>query len=433
MKGRPEGAPRWRPVTAPRLRPGITLFGIAVLLGSVAAVQADVTEAMVTSFAVTALVAIVIGEQVPMQFSQRVIAPLTTAPALGLILAPLGAASGEVPSAWTVLAVIWLSILVGSLIARARGRSVVEGSLGSRFLGMAVTTLIARGIEVDGVTLVDWAFAEHVHPALGALGLLLAALLGGLAERLLDNLVAWIGQGQRLAHTVTPEAGAIAGISVSTVATGPLIALATPVLGWAAIPLLIVPVLVTYLSVRRLVSIRQSLDESLLAMSRLSEVVGLTRPAHVRRVTDLACAIGQQMGMDAPGVRTVERTALLHDLGQLGLQRPLRDGATIHAGEGEQAEMAQAVTRILGETPQLARLLPLVTQVGTPFRRTREFGEHIPLPSRIVRVANAWDDITEGARSPRAQEVALERLHLGLGYDYDPEVVAALERTLSAG
>ena len=95
--------------------------------------------------------------------------------------------------------------------------------------------------------------------------------------------------------------------------------------------------------------------------------------------------------------------------------------------------MAQAVTRILGETPQLARLLPLVTQVGTPFRRSREFGEHIPLPSRIVRVANAWDDITEGARSPRAQEVALERLHLGLGYDYDPEVVAALERTLSAG
>ena len=50
-----------------------------------------------------------------------------------------------------------------------------------------------------------------------------------------------------------------------------------------------------------------------------------------------------------------------------------------------------------------------------------------------MRVANAWDDITEGARSPRAQEVALERLHLGLGYDYDPEVVAALERTLSAG
>ena len=104
---------------AQRLRPGLTLFGVAVLLGSMAAVQADITEPMVTPFAVAAVFAIVIGEQVPMQFSQRVIAPLTTAPALGLILAPLGAASGEVPSAWTVLAVIWLSILVGGLVARA--------------------------------------------------------------------------------------------------------------------------------------------------------------------------------------------------------------------------------------------------------------------------------------------------------------------------
>ena len=418
---------------AQRLRPGLTLFGVAVLLGSMAAVQADITEPMVTPFAVAAVLAIVTGEQVPMQFSQRVIAPLTTAPALGLILAPLGASSGEVPSAWTVLAVIWLSILVGGLVARVRGRSVVEGSLGSRFLGMAVTTALARGVSVDGQTLVDWAFAAHVHPALGALGLMLAALIGGLAERVLDNVVAWLGQGQRLAHIVAAEVGPITGISVSTVATGPLIALATPVLGWAAIPLLIVPVLVTYLSVRRLVSTRQSLDESLLAMSRLSEVVGLTRSAHVRRVADLACAVGHQLGLDAAGIRDVERTALLHDVGQLGLSEPLRGGATLYAGDGEQAEMAQAVTRILGETPQLARLLPLVTQVGTPFRRTREFGEHIPLPSRIVRVANAWDDITEGARSPRAQEVALERLHLGLGYDYDPEVVAALERTLSAG
>ena len=79
---------------AQRLRPGLTLFGVAVLLGSMAAVQADITEPMVTPFAVAAVFAIVIGEQVPMQFSQRVIAPLTTAPALGLILAPLGASSG---------------------------------------------------------------------------------------------------------------------------------------------------------------------------------------------------------------------------------------------------------------------------------------------------------------------------------------------------
>ena len=44
---------------AQRLRPGLTLFGVAVLLGSMAAVQADVTEPMVTPFAVAAVFAIV--------------------------------------------------------------------------------------------------------------------------------------------------------------------------------------------------------------------------------------------------------------------------------------------------------------------------------------------------------------------------------------
>ena len=36
------------------------------------------------------------------------------------------------------------------------------------------------------------------------------------------------------------------------------------------------------------------------------------------------------------------------------------------------------------------------------------------------------------APSGGAQAVALERLHLGLGYDYDPEVVTALERAVAS-
>lgn len=413
-----------------RARPGLVLFGIAVVVGSIAAVQAEVTREMVTPFAVVALVAIVLGEQVPLRIARRNIAPLTTAPALGMILSPLGDSSGQVPSAWTVLAVVWLSILVGGLLARLRGISVVEGSLGSRFIAMAVTTYFARGIVVEGQTLVEWAFAADVHPGIGATGLFIAALGGGLVERVVDSLVQLVGEGRGLAHIVAAEAGPIAGISAATVASGPLIALAKPVLDWAAIPLLLVPVLVAYVSVRRLVTIRQALDESLLALSRLPEVVGLTRTGHVRRVTALACEIGQEMGLDAQGLHDVERTALLHDLGQLALDEPLRGGATIHSSGPEDARMAMAAHLLLDDTPQLADLAPLVAHVGTPFRRSREFGEHIPLASRIVRVANAWDDITEGARSPRARTIALERLHLGLGYDYDPEVVSALERAL---
>lgn len=411
-----------------RARPGLLLFILAVLIGSFAAVRGEITAEMITPMMIAVVIAIILGEQLPMRIARRVIAPLTTAPALGLILAPT-AAGEDVPSASTVLAVVWLSILVGGLLARLRGRSVVEGSLGSRFLGMAVVTLMARGIVVDGLTLHDWAFHEDTRPALGALGLLAAAAVGGVVERVLDSLVAWLGEGRYLSRILAEELGPLAGISAATVTTGPLIAVASTAIGWAAVPLLILPVLLSHLAVNRVVAIRQSLDESLRAMSRLSEVTGLTRTGHVQRVADAAVAIGGAMDLDAATLRDVERTALLHDVGQLGLSEPLRHGKTIHAGTREQVEMTRAVTQLIGDVPQLSPLVPLVSHVGTPFRRSREFGEHIPLPSRIVRVANALDDITEGARSARARAVALERLHLGLGYDYDPEVVAALERT----
>lgn len=413
-----------------RRRPGLVLFVVAVLIGSAAAVRGEIRPSMVTPLTVAAVLAIIIGEQLPVRISRRVIAPLTTAPALGLILMPLSE-WGEKPTASTVLAVVWLSILLGGLIARILGRSVVEGSLGSRFIGMAVACLCARGLSIDGGTLVDWAFAADTHRGLGAMGLLAAAAAGGVVERLLDSVVAWWVEGNSFVRMIGSEIGPVAGVSAATVTTGPLIALASRIVDWAAIPLFTIPVLLSYVAVHRVVTIRYSLDESLQALSRLTEVTGLTRVGHVRRVVEISCQIGQELDLDAGGLHEVERTAMLHDIGQLGLTEPLRGGATIYASAAQVEEMASAARRVIAGAPQLASVAPLVAHVGTPFRRTREFGERIPLPSRIVRVANAWDDITEGARSPRARGVALERLHLGLGYDYDPEVVSALERALA--
>jgi hypothetical protein len=408
-------------------RSGLILFVGAILVGSYAAINADITPGVVTGFTAVSVLAIIVGEQVPLVVAGRAIAPLTTAPALGLVLA---AASGTVIDGWTVLAIVWLSILMGGLLVRARGGSVVEGSLGARFLGMAVTTYLAHSPSFRGDNLVEWTFDPANSPSMGALGMFAVALAGGLVERLLETLVLWLGEKQPLARVLTDETGPLAGIGGATITTGPLIALASPYLGWAAIPLLIIPVVLTHVAVRRVIGIRDALEQSMLAMSRLSEVAGLTRPGHSQRVARLAVAIGRRLEMDIADLRLVERTALLHDLGQLGLAEPLRGGATIHATAIQEAQIAYSARRLVGGTPQLAELLPLLDQVRTPFRRTREFGEHIPIASRIVRVANAWDDINEGARSPRAQAVALERLHLGLGYDYDPEVVAALEQAV---
>jgi hypothetical protein len=53
------------------------------------------------------------------------------------------------------------------------------------------------------------------------------------------------------------------------------------------------------------------------------------------------------------------------------------------------------------------------------------------LPARIVRVVNAYDDLA--GDSAGGALTALERLRLGTGHDYQPEVVESLARVLARG
>src|SRR5699024_11929589 len=112
-------------IAALRARPGLVLFVLAIVIGSVAALRAELDEGAMTTFALVSVIAMVLGEQLPMQISRQTLAPLMTAPALGLALTP-AAFDGARPSASTVLALIWVSVLAGGLIARRRGASGVE-------------------------------------------------------------------------------------------------------------------------------------------------------------------------------------------------------------------------------------------------------------------------------------------------------------------
>ena len=80
----------------------------------------------------------------------------------------------------------------------------------------------------------------------------------------------------------------------------------------------------------------------------------------------------------------------------------------------------------------LDRVAVILEAQSTPYRHVRELGEDVPLASRIIKVANAYDDLVGEARSRRARKEtsAIERIHLGLGYEYDPRVVEALIRVL---
>ena len=67
-----------------------------------------------------------------------------------------------------------------------------------------------------------------------------------------------------------------------------------------------------------------------------------------------------------------------------------------------------------------------------PYRNPGEESDpSVSMVSRIIKTASAYDAHRMG--EGLSQLEALERLHQGAAYEYDPEVVASLRRVLDSG
>jgi hypothetical protein len=83
---------------------------------------------------------------------------------------------------------------------------------------------------------------------------------------------------------------------------------------------------------------------------------------------------------------------------------------------GEEAPCAEIV-RQTGVLDNVAVILEAQT---TPYEQVRQFGADLPLSSRIIKVCNAYDDLAGSNPGSARRNTAIERIHLGLGYEYDP-------------
>ena len=68
-------------------------------------------------------------------------------------------------------------------------------------------------------------------------------------------------------------------------------------------------------------------------------------------------------------------------------------------------------------------------QQHAPYRRPGEqIDEALPLPSKIIKVASAYDSAVTDTGLPPIE--AIEVLHRGAAYDFDPRVVQSLRRVM---
>jgi hypothetical protein len=324
-------------------------------------------------------------------------------------------------SAWQVVAVTAFAATAGSLPHLAAGRAARLDDLARRVLLAGVTAALFRPF----IRYLRGDSAKQILAMLGA-ALVAAAIDAGFAGVLRAG-----GNFRRFMTALRDEVRAAAGIGVAIGATGVLIALAARPLGLWALPVFTVPLLVTQFSIRRYTAIRATSLQTIRALSRVTEVGGYVEPGHSRRVSTLAVALGRELALNESELLDLEYAALMHDIGQLSFTDPIPGGATLVVAPPERRRIAELGAEIIRTTGTLERVAEIVERQSDPYRLPGQGADaDLPLASRIIKVANAYDDLA-GDRIDRAtSDAALERLRLGTSSEYDPVVVEALDRVL---
>jgi HD-GYP domain-containing protein (c-di-GMP phosphodiesterase class II) len=155
---------------------------------------------------------------------------------------------------------------------------------------------------------------------------------------------------------------------------------------------------------------------------------------HSDQVVKLATGVAMLLGLTADAVERVGHSALLHDVGKLGIPHEIlhKDGSLSDAEWDIMAQHPVIGEGILRRLPQLAPLAPIVRHEhehwdgsGYPDGLA---GSHIPIGSRIVLACDAYTAMITArpyrAALPPADAVA--ELRSRTGTQFDPQVVEAL-------
>ncbi len=431
------GVARWQAVGAPRqltARWVVQAAAVVALIGTVNTIRDP--EQFLNAWLVVSSFAILIGVGEYFRFAiedGRQLAPMTLATGLAFALTSVSWNVDLTDLApGPIVMVSAIAMLCGALPHAARGRSLRLEEMAARFLAIFVAALLFRWVTLwSGQTLLE-VEATWVGSRWSVAMVLAAVAAVGLFTFLwLSALVVAAGSAGNLRQAFLDEVRSGAGLGLALSATGALIALAERPLGVLALPLFLVPLVLTQFALRQYAAIRATYAQTVRVLSRLTEVGGFTRAGHPDRVAELCVAVGRDLGLSGRDIRNLENAALLHDIGQVALRAPIPAGATLMAAPADQRRIASDSADIVRKTGLPPEVAVAVEHQATPYREVRERRQRLPMLSRIMKVANAYDDLVGGSIALRRREAAVERIHLGLGYEYDPRVVDALVRVLA--
>jgi hypothetical protein len=252
------------------------------------------------------------------------------------------------------------------------------------------------------------------------------ALLAWIAVEVILRAMLVVGKRELsrsyLARSLIHDLNVFLGLAL----TGGLFGELWPEIEWWAFPIALLPYSFAHLAFLRFQETKVTYKQTIRALARIPEVSGLGVDGHADRTTDLAATIAKEIGLGPVEVEDVEYAGLMHDIGRVSLNEPQ---IVLHGFTND--DIARWSSEIIAESPYLSRVATHVRHQYEPYRKPGEQSDpEVSEVSRIVKVAAAYDWQVHLERLSPLQ--ALEVLHAGAAYDYDPEVVASLRRILES-
>lgn len=356
--------------------------------------------------------------------------------ALGALVAPAVSSGNRLPLTIAVAAAL-------PFVFTVEGRVDLPGLIGTYLAGSVILVGLALmqrtplnlavgfagrhllGYTAYGVTLAS--VQDLVGRSLGTSGweILVPFAAGGVAWLAVElGLWSLSNSGQVSTRYLIRAGIKDLDVFISLVATGGLFGLMFEELSWWALPVALLPYSFAHGAFRRFQETKATYRQTIRALAQIPEVAGFNLRGHADRTAELSVAIAKDLGLTPEDVEDVEFVGLMHDIGRITLNEP-----TVVDQGWTDDDLARWGAEIIAGAPSLDRVAGYVRRQYEPFRNPGEESDPtVSTVARIVKIASAYDADRTGKGLSKLE--ALEHLHQGAAYEYDPEVVASLRRIL---
>ncbi|MCJ2012236.1 HD-GYP domain-containing protein [Methylobacterium sp. J-076] len=184
------------------------------------------------------------------------------------------------------------------------------------------------------------------------------------------------------------------------------------------------------------VSVIEAREQEIIALlMRAAEHRDTDTGDHVARVAAYVGIIARNLGFDPRPLRALKLASTMHDVGKIGVPDAilLKEGPLSPEERAEMEKHAERGRRILeGSSSDIVRLAAEIAEShherwdGTGYPRGLK-GEQIPLPGRIVAVADVFDALVSERPYKAAWPLARAKAHIAAqaGTHFDPRCVDA--------